>query len=202
METNDPHEVLRKRTRASFIEEDDKDETPLSPPQITKQPATPPAVVIPGIGGPPLAVTSPRFISPINKPSASNIADLVPDLHGLAPKKGLSTEIHNHDSVLTREAVTSADNKPVTSTMPGGFFHTRKTPAWYVTGWTASSARKRKLEDMLPSFLYGEWYHNGSAIFLVALVSFVLAKINASIGTIILFCLFLGNNLKTRSVNI
>jgi len=75
------------------------------------------------------------------KQKAGEIADLVPDLHGLAPVKGLSTELDTHDTVKTRETFTAAAQKsiPATTTlsvgMPGGFIPPTKSriPEWYCT---------------------------------------------------------------------
>lgn len=140
-------------------------------------------------------------------------ADLVPDLHGVMPSKGLSTELDTHDTTITKESITAAEKKsvPATVNMPG-LFDTGPAhliPDWYRTGWTALSSQEnpggalnilatRKsqksdfLDDMLPSFLYGEWYHNGAALFTTAIVSWTLAKMNAGIGSILIFCLFIG----------
>lgn len=186
-----------KKTRSSFIEE--------APPTIVKQPATPPAIQIPATSAPPATgVRSPQLPSSPSLPNLDNkralVADLVPDLHGLLPKKGLSTELNTHDAVVSREAVTAAENKPIPPaayTMPGSFalLHNKsRIPEWYRTGWT-STGRGKTMEDWIPSFLYGEWYHHGSALFLTALVSYILAKINAGVGTLILFCLCIGKQL-------
>jgi hypothetical protein len=182
----------RRDTKASsFIEE----EPPALPPRIIQQLPTPNTTTMP---------------TDRNQQRAM-VADLVPDLHGITPSKGLSTELDSHDTVLTRQSITAAEQKsiPATVNMPCTFniTPTNLIPDWYRTGWTSLSAKSNPggtlniqstrshndfLDEVLPTFLYGEWYHNGAALFLTAIVSWFLAKMNAGIGSILLFCLFIG----------
>lgn len=147
--------------------------------------------------------------SPTLPPRCAVVADLVPDLHGLIPGKGLTTELESHDTKLTKETITAAEQKsiPPTVTIPGAFHNAPKhlIPEWYRTGWTSLAAGKNPggalnikatqsdfLDEVLPWFLYGEWYHNGAALFFTAIVSWTLAKMNAGIGSILLLCLCIG----------
>lgn len=220
-----------RRTQGSFIEEDPS--PPALPPRLVEQPATPPVIstrsnnmnepILSAAAAPPTPTRPPNELTH-RKQKAGEIADLVPDLHGLSPVKGLSTELDTHDTVKTRETFTGAAQKtiPATTTlsagMPGGFIPPTQSriPEWYRTGWTSlapgenpggelnllASRFKKSLDDpldeMLPNMLYGEWYHNGAALFVTAIVSFLLAKMNAGLGSILLFCLFIGKILCMR----
>lgn len=212
-----------RRTQGSFIEEDSL--PPALPPRLVELPATPPVVSTSNnnsnyvSSAPPPTPTRPMNSELTHrKKKAGEIADLVPDLHGISPARGLSTELNTHDAVQTLETVAAAEQKSVPATtalsvgMPGGFVPPTKSriPEWYRTGWTSfatgvnpggeldilASRFKGNLNDpldeIMPDFLYGEWYHNGAALFATAIVSFVLAKMNAGLGSILLFCLFIG----------
>ncbi|KAI9485599.1 MAG: hypothetical protein EXX96DRAFT_13845 [Benjaminiella poitrasii] len=241
MDTNDPYNsslnvsstlpppVPPRRPRASIVEEED-DTPPVLPPRLVEQPATPPAIST-ALDTSSSTPFTPFASSPLSheasnatneltrrkKQSATSIvADLVPDLHGITPSQGLSTELYSHDAGLTRQAITEADKKSIPpSAIPGAFYpSTGKMPSWYRTGWASltsnhaetssgplhdlvsrykKSLKHDPLDDMIPSFLYGKWYHNGAALFVTAITSFVLAKLNAGLGSILLFCLFIGN---------
>lgn len=215
METNDqpptsPVPLLppRRDTKASsFVEE----EPPSLPPRIVQQLSTPTTNTTPSISNKTTPAETIETMPTERKQQRALAADIVPDLHGILPSKGLSTELDSHDTVLTRQTVTAAEKKsiPATVNMPGAFHitPTNLVPEWYRTGWTSLSKRSNPggdlnieathahndfLDDLLPTFLYGEWYHNGAALFLTAIVSWSLAKMNAGIGSIILFCLFIG----------
>lgn len=214
-----------RRTQSSFIEEGSSPLPPTLPPRLVEEPATPPVISTDNVNGPINSILSapPTPSRPMSelthrKQNAGEIADLVPDLHGLSPVQGLSTELDTHDTALTQETVTAAEQKtiPATTTlsagMPNGFIPPTKSriPGWYRTGWTSlspgvnpggeldilASRFKRSIDDpldeMMPNILYGEWYHNGAALFITAIVSFMLAKMNAGLGSILLFCLFIG----------
>lgn len=181
---------------SSFIEEE-------------KQPMPPPTPI------PPRVTVEPTSSSSSSRKIPKGLAaDLVPDLHGAFPAKGLPSELNTHDTGATRQAITEAEKKavPPTVNMPGVFSHgpANLIPNWYRTGWTSLSSQDNPggnldiqatrasvkkydfLDDTLPSFLYGEWYHNGAALFITAIVSWTLAKMNAGLGAILLFCLFIG----------
>ncbi|KAI8367199.1 C2 domain-containing protein [Choanephora cucurbitarum] len=146
----------------------------------------------------------------------ANAADLVPDLHGIAPSKGLDTDIDTHDTTSLQEALNASERKSVPPTMPGEFMSSKGSliPDWYRTGWTALSENgenpggalhmlatqfKKKgmlddpIEDRLPSILYGGWYHNVAALFITAIVSYTLAKLKAGLGSIVLFCFVIAS---------
>lgn len=198
-----------RKPRTSFVEENNVPSSapPQLPPRLVEQPATPPATSTSRL--------DPSIMNDLTRrKQRAFVADTVPDLHGLLPSSGLDTELDTHDTELTREAVTAAEKKsmPATSDMPGTFKPPNSSviPEWYRTGWISMSSAenpggviqslkaqyKRSMDDpldeMLPSILYGEWYHNSAALFVTAIVSFVLAKMNAGLGTIVLFCLFIG----------
>ncbi|KAI7885425.1 C2 domain-containing protein [Mucor mucedo] len=130
------------------------------------------------------------------------------------PSSGLTTELDSHDTTITKETITAAEQKsvPPTTTLPGTFTNVPKhlIPDWYRTGWTSLAAGENPggslgiratesdfLEEILPEFLYGAWYHNGAALFLTALVSWTLAKLNAGIGSVLLLCLFIASYYRT-----
>ncbi|KAG1437095.1 hypothetical protein G6F57_020390 [Rhizopus arrhizus] len=166
-----PPPLPERPLQATFVEEDEE-ETPVLPPR-------------------PIAESrhEPR------KARSHVTADLVPDLHGILTKQGLSTELDTSDTAQIRQAVTEAEHKTVPATAPT---KTISMPGAFRTGWKAfsiSSSVKRAdvLDEVLPNFLYGQWYHNAIALFVTAAGSFILAKMNASIGTVILFCFFIGN---------
>lgn len=223
-----------RKAQGSFIEEESSPLPPTLPPRLVEEPATPPVISTNNVNEPIDSILSapPTPSRPMNslthrKHKAGEIADLVPDLHGLSPVQGLSTELDTHDTVLIQETVTAAEQKtiPATTTlsagMPGGFIPPTKSriPEWYRTGWTSlspgvnpggeldilASQFKRTFDDpldeMLPNILYGEWYHNGAALFVTAIVSFMLAKMNAGLGSILLFCLFIGKKKKKNHYN-
>ncbi|CEP18998.1 hypothetical protein [Parasitella parasitica] len=215
-----------RKIHGALIEED-----PAPPPRLDEQPSTPTAISTTKEINRSMSPASPVLPTPTKisnelthrKLRTGEIADLVPDLHGLAPAQGLSTELNSHDTALTRETVTAAAQKsiPATTTlsagMPGGFIPptTSRIPEWYRTGWTSlapganpggeldilASHFKKSLNDpldeIMPNALYGEWYHNGAALFVTAFVSFVLAKMNAGLGSILLFCLFIASYYRT-----
>jgi hypothetical protein len=214
-ETHDPSltssspPMLPRRPRSSFVEEAPVSSLPPSlPPRLVEQPVIPPAVST-------SKIEPPSMMSELTRrKQRAIIVDSVPDLHGLVPNPGLDTELDTHDTTLTKETVTAAEKKsiPATSEMPGSFKlpKTSLIPEWYRTGWTSMSSAENPggtlqslathykrslddpLDDMLPSLLYGEWYHNSAALFVTAIVSFTLAKMNAGVGIVILFCLFIG----------
>lgn len=212
--TSSPPPMPPRKPGASFVEDHVSSSSipPSLPPRLVQQPATTPAESTSKIATVEPLVAMNELT---RRKQRTIVADSVPDLHGIAPSRGLATELDTHDTALTREAVTAAERKsvPATADMPGSFKlpKTSLIPEWYRTGWTSMSSvenpggaiqsllatqYKRSLDDpldeMLPSLLYGEWYHNGAALFVTAIVSFTLAKMNAGLGTIVLFCLFIG----------
>ncbi|KAG1620339.1 hypothetical protein G6F45_011544 [Rhizopus arrhizus] len=124
-----------------------------------------------------------------------HISDLVPDLHGIVSRQGLSTELSTHDAANVQKVLTDAEQKDVPwekVSMPGTF------QSYYQAGWTACKIEVNDmLDEILPAYLYGEWYHNVAALVFTALGSFLLAKTNASLGTMILFCYFIGQYFRT-----
>lgn len=189
----------RPATKASsFIEEEPTRPPPLLPPRRADQ-------------------------IPERKPERAMVADLVPDLHGLIPTHSLRTELDTFDANLTKATINAAEQKsiPATVNIPGAFQSNPKhlIPDWYRTGWTSMTSGENPggslnipatisrhhndfLDEILPDYLYGAWYHNGAALFLTAVISWILAKSNAGLGSVLLFCLFIGNIYKKITHNI
>ncbi|KAI7864116.1 hypothetical protein BDF14DRAFT_1837529 [Spinellus fusiger] len=109
----------------------------------------------------PLSTTAPTA-NQKTSPARLIPADLVPDLHTLAPSSGLSTELATHNTTDIRQTITKAETKPVlpfypppthkdTTTsssssaelMAGVFpdlpWSASRLPPWYQAGWTAFS---------------------------------------------------------------
>ncbi|KAG2236778.1 hypothetical protein INT48_006962 [Thamnidium elegans] len=164
----------------------------------------------------------PRRVDPLSERKAERamVADLVPDLHGLLPSHSLTTELNTFDAKETQATINAAEQKsiPPTVDIPGAFQSNPKhlIPDWYRTGWTSMSfgqnpggplniaaTQSRQyndvLDELLPEFLYGAWYHNAAALFLTALSSWTLAKMNAGLGSILLVCLVLASYYSTSA---
>jgi hypothetical protein len=82
-------------------------------------------------------------------------------------------------------------------------------PEWYRIGWTSFSnatnpggslnikatvKENDPLSEILPLILFGEWYHNASALMLTGLAGYGLACLGGGLGSLLLFILFIGKS--------
>ncbi|KAI8880983.1 hypothetical protein K501DRAFT_253973 [Backusella circina FSU 941] len=85
-------------------------------------------------------------------------------------------------------------------------------PNWYRIGWTSFSNAKNPggslnikatekendpLSEILPLVLFGEWYHNASALLLTGLAGYGLACLGGGLGSVLLFILFIASYYHT-----
>ncbi|KAI8987616.1 hypothetical protein BDF20DRAFT_278465 [Mycotypha africana] len=138
-----PPELPPRRTtpQSSFIEEEKATPEPPQRPQkqpqlsslptVDEQPTIPPALpqrhsITPTTNLPtsidtatlttaipPASITAPNELRHRQQQQKTVIADIVPDLHGIAPSQGLSTDIHTHDASDTRQTIKVAERKSV-----------------------------------------------------------------------------------------
>jgi Ca2+-dependent lipid-binding protein len=83
------------------------------------------------------------------------------------------------------------------SNMPGTFHlePAQPVPNWYLQNISLPVKDQKTydvLDELLPSFLYGEWYHNLATLFLTALFSYILSYIGGGLGTILVMCFAIG----------
>ena len=52
------------------------------------------------------------------------------------------------------------------------------------------------IEEKLPAALYGEWYHNITALLTTALLAFLLGKLGSELGLVLAFCFVLGKMIQ------
>ncbi|KAI8875371.1 hypothetical protein K501DRAFT_202772 [Backusella circina FSU 941] len=86
--------------------------------------------------------------------------------------------------------------------MPGTF---RLEPAKLIPDWYSQNAALRPkvdkvcdaLDELLPPFLYGEWYHNLAALFLTAFFSYILSYIGGGLGSVLVLCFAIAMYYRT-----
>lgn len=180
MEAND--------TSTTFSKQDTLDKPITSPP--------PPAISIPEKSGitphvptTPQNVTSPAITSPHSATSSLSPPN---ELKNRKKRTTISDQVTEISP--TKESL--PDPLPGSFVSRGNSFTLAPNPFDFLKSQAKSI--NDPIDEILPPFLYGQWYHNSAALFLTAIICTILAKLNAGFGVIFLVCLLIG---KTKQSN-
>lgn len=141
-------------------------------------------------------------------PSKSEVAATVTTPHSATISSASSVLKNRKKKMATisdqvTEMPSLTEDTPIKSAIPGSFIPRNGLTSSTLFGGPFDlflSSTKRiddPINELLPSFLYGKWYHNSVTLYLTAIICTILAKLKAGFGVVFLVCLLIGN-IKTK----